>query len=596
MEISAQKSFDFTRIFELLQFQKDRYPNHKALSTWTQGSWRSYSITTIMDKADALSLLLLQAGFKKADRAILVPESGSPDWIIIDMALQQIGIVVVPVHPTLQADEINYIFNEIEPNLIVTLNKSIYNNWLPLTTTNIFHLEPGVEGYFHFMNDTGLEYTQITHLQTIKDMVHEEDLSTILYTSGSTGINKGVMLSHKNIIHTIKAILTILPLDPGTKVISFLPFSHIFERTTCYAYLAFGVSIYFSEDKSRFSHDFRSVRPVFCTAVPRVLEKMYDHLDGIKLRKNNFVKSIIDWAITIGEKYDVNKTLDLKYKIQLTVARVLVLNQFRKALGGHLKWIVVGASALRPEISRLFSAGKIRIIEGYGMTEMAPLISINRLEPGLYRSGSVGMSIPGVEIKIDDPDENETGEILVKGPNLMVGYYQNKELTQASITADGWLKTGDIGRMGEKRFLYITDRKKDIFKTSSGKYISPLPLQLHFEQSPFILRCLILGFQKPFVTALIVPNFELLETWCKMNAVHYTSAEYMVHNIKVRELYKAETDKLNTTLANHEQVRDFVLCHQDWTIENKEVTTTLKPIRHLLMEHYHKAIDAMYDN
>lgn len=595
MEIRTQKTFDFTRIFELLQFQKDRYPNSKALSRWSHGEWHSLSITTLMDKIDALSIKFIQAGFKKNDKAILVPESGNPDWVIIDMALQQIGIVVVPVHPTLNDEEIANIFFEIKPSMIITLNKNIYERWYTHTDKNIFHLQSKEVGYFTYLENLSLEYTEITRIQNIKDIVHEDDLSTILYTSGSTGINKGVMLSHKNIVHNIKAILTILPLSPGEKVISFLPFSHIFERTTCYAYLAFGVSIFFSEDKSRFSHDFRSVRPVCCTAVPRVLEKMNDHLEGIMLRKNYIVKKIIGWALSIGEKYEVDKALDLKYKFQLFVARVLVLNQFRRALGGNLKWIAVGASALRPEISRLFSAGKIRIIEGYGMTEMAPLISINRLEPGMYRLGSVGMSVPGVEIKIDNMDENDTGEILVKGPNLMMGYYNKKELTESSITADGWLKTGDIGKIGEKRFLYITDRKKDIFKTSSGKYISPLPLQLHFEKSPFILRCLILGFQKPFVTALIVPNFDLLEAWCKSNSIHYTSAEYMVHNVKVREHYQSEVDKLNTSITSHEQVRNFVLCHQDWTVENKEVTTTLKPIRHLLMEHYHKAIEAMYE-
>lgn len=595
MEPHAHKTVDFTRIFDLLQFQKDRYPNHKAMSFWTQGAWHSLSLTTVMDRVDALTLVLQQVGLKKADKAILVPESGNPEWIIIDLALQQLGVIVVPVHPTLNTDETEYIFNEIKPKLIIALNKSILEKWSLWSTTNIFHLEKGEKGHFYYLDQTQLDYTRISNLQEIKDMVHEDDLSTILYTSGSTGINKGVMLSHKNIVHNIKAILTIFPIVPGNKVISFLPFSHIFERTTCYAYLAFGASIFFSEDKSRFSHDFRSVRPLFCTAVPRVLEKMVDHLDGIKLRKNILAKKIIEWALTVGENYDVDKSFDVNYKFQLLVARILVLNRFRKALGGHLKWIAVGASALRPEISRLFSAGKVRIIEGYGMTEMAPLISINRLEPGMYRIGSVGMSVPGVEIKIDSPDENETGEILVKGPNLMLGYYQKKELTEASVTEDGWLRTGDIGRIGEKRFLYITDRKKDIFKTSSGKYISPLPLQLHFEKSPFVQRCLILGFQKPYVTALIVPNFELLEVWCNKNAIHYTSAPYMVFNVKVRDHFQSEVDKLNLTLPLHQQVRNFVLCHQDWTVENKEVTTTLKPIRHLLMEHYHKAIDAMYE-
>jgi long-chain acyl-CoA synthetase len=249
---------------------------------------------------------------------------------------------------------------------------------------------------------------------------------------------------------------------------------------------------------------------------------------------------------------------------------------------------------LRPEIGRLFSAAGIIVVEGYGMTETAPFISVNRFEPGMNHFGTVGIPIPGVAVRIDQPNEAGEGEILVKGDNVMRGYFKRPELNETVFTPDGWFRTGDVGKMVQQRFLQITDRKKDIFKTSAGKYIAPQPLQNHFMQSGFIQRCLILGFQKPFVTALIVPNFELLEAWCRQEEIHWTSPQFMVYNIKVRAKYQQEVDTLNEELPNYERVRDFVLCHQDWTIEAGELTTTLKPVRHLLMEHYQKEIDNMY--
>lgn len=594
MRFSVHKSFDFTRVFEVLQYQNEKYPNHRCLNEWQEGKWKSTSLTDMLDKVDSLSLQFYQKGLVKGDMVILIPQSGSPKWMIIDLALQQIGVIVVPLHPTLHENEIKLIYDQVKPKLIIALTKSMSERWSSLTLSKSTHLEEDRPEYFDLdkVSDTAISLQNTLH--ELKSNVHEDDVCTLLYTSGSTGVTKGVLLSHKNIVHNIKAILTVFPLLPTHKVLSFLPFSHIFERTTCYTYLAFGVAIYFNNEKERLSHDFRSVRPDFCTAVPRVLEQMYDQIDVIKLRKNIVLNKIIDWSIHIGEKYDVNKTYTLTYTFQLWLARKLVLNNWKKALGGKLTWMAVGASALRPEISRLFTAGGVRIIEGYGMTEMAPLISLNRLEPGMYKIGSVGMTIQGVELRIESPEGDGTGEILVKGPNLMKGYFKQSELTESVMTPDGWFKTGDIGFIREKRFLFITDRKKDIFKTSAGKYISPLPLQLYFEQSPFILRTLILGFQKPFVSALIVPNFELVKSWCIQNSVHYTSDEYMVHNIKVKGLFQSEIDRLNEKLATHERVRKFVLCHQDWSVENKELTTSLKPIRHLLMEHYQKAIDDMY--
>jgi long-chain acyl-CoA synthetase len=402
------------------------------------------------------------------------------------------------------------------------------------------------------------------------------------------------MLTHRNIAHSIRAILTLLPLEPKHRVLSFLPFSHILERATCYAYLAFGVSLYFSQNKESFAHDFKTVKPYFCTCVPRVLERMYDFMQEQLLQKNLFKKKLISWALNVGKRYGSTNKFQLLFTIHLFFARILVLSLWRKKLGGEIRYMAVGAASLQPEIGRLFSAAGIYIVEGYGMTETAPLISINRYEPGLNHFGTVGIAIPGIEVKLDEPNEEQEGEILVKGPNVMLGYFKRPELTKEVLTADGWFHTGDIGKFVHGRFLKITDRKKDIFKTSSGKYIAPQVLQNLFANSPFIQRCLIIGFQRPFVTALIVPHFELLEAWCAQESIHWTSPQFMVHNIKVRAKLQQEVDRLNEELPNVERVRDFVLCHQEWSMEAGEITTTLKPIRKTLLEHYDKEIEKMY--
>jgi long-chain acyl-CoA synthetase len=377
-------------------------------------------------------------------------------------------------------------------------------------------------------------------------------------------------------------------------VLSFLPFSHIFERASCYAYVAFGSSLYFSQNKESFATDFKTVKPIFCSCVPRVLEKMYDYMEEQTVGKNILKRRLITWAMQVGKRFGPEKRLKVLFQIQLYLARILVLRLWRKRLGGRIKYMAVGAASLRPEIGRLFSAAGIQIVEGYGMTETAPIISMNRFEAGLNRFGTVGLPLPGLELKIDSPNENHGGEILVKGPNVMKGYFKNAALTAEVLTEYGWMHTGDIGKFVDHRFLKITDRKKDIFKTSSGKYIAPQPLENHLKRSLFVERSLIIGFQRPYVTALLVPNFEVLRSWCEQHEIHWTAPQFMVHNIKVRAKYQEEIDQLNDELANVERIKGFVLCHQDWSMESGEVTATLKPIRSVIQENYKNEIEKMY--
>ena len=598
MEITKKSFINFTRIFDIPQYQQEKYPNATALNNFADGQWRGHSIQELQTRIDAISAWFLTQGYLKEDKIILVPIMGSVDWMVLDFACQQVGIVVVPLHPTSRPEEIKLILNETEAKLIIAADVEIYEKFLPLASRSqkpipIHNLTPHAVGFFQPIHLTNVSPEMLARVTQAKKGIDEHDVFTILYTSGSSGMPKGVMLTHHNVVHNIKAILTILPLEPMHRVLSFLPFSHIFERATCYAYMAFGVSLYFSQNKETFSHDFNTVKPYFCTSVPRVLEKMFDFMQEQQLHQQWLKKRVIQWAMEVGKKYEVGNVRPV-FTMQLLLARILVLNQWRKMLGGKIRYITVGAASLRPEIGRLFSAAGIRVVEGYGMTETAPLITTNRFEPGMNRFGTVGMAVAGIAIRLDQPNEEGEGEILVKGPNVMPGYYKNPLLTKEAFTEDGWFRTGDIGKFVHQRFLQITDRKKDIFKTSAGKYIAPLPLQNHFTNSPFIQRCLIIGFQRPFVTCLVVPHFPMLEAWCKENDIHWTSPQFMVHNIKVRAKMQNEIDQLNEDLPNFQRVRNFVICHEEWTVERGEITNTLKPVRHLLVEHYKVEIEKMY--
>lgn len=599
MELTRRSYRDFTRVFDLLSYQRDKYPNARAINFYSGEHWIGYSIDEVQERVDAIACWFIGSGFKRGDTIVFVPLNGSVEWLLLDFACQQAGLVTVPVHPTSSIDDIQIILRETESKLCITANSELFESYTSIVETEnipveVFHLQSDRVGFFHPMLLEKPDGSILEKVRLSESEIFSHDVVTILYTSGSSGVPKGVMLSHANIIHNIKAILTLLPLEPKHRVLSFLPFSHILERAACYTYLAFGVSIYFSSNKDSLAHDFKTVKPYFCTSVPRVLEKMYDYLQQQLLHRNFIKRNAIQWALKIGKQYGAVRKVKGLYTLQLFLARILVLSQWRRKLGGKIRYMVVGAASLQPEIGRLFSAAGIYTIEGYGMTETAPLISVNRFEPGMNLFGTVGMPVQGIEVKIDEPNDKQEGEILVKGPNVMKGYFKRPELTASVFTDDGWFRTGDVGKFVHHRFLKITDRKKEIFKTSSGKYIAPLPLQQHFEKSPFIQRCLIIGFQKPFVTALLLPNFQLMESWCVQNHIHWTAPQFMVHNIKVKALFQSEIDRYNASLAGFERVRDFALCYEEWTVENGELTPTLKPVRQKLEEHYSKEIEKLY--
>lgn len=598
MQIITHTGADFTRLFDLLDYQTTKYPNPHAFNYFQNNEWVPISIQQFKQKVDSLSCWLIEEGYQRGEKIILVPFIGSPEWMILDFACQQTGLITVPIHPNLSDEEFSLILRETESRLCIVTSKS-YSQLANVAkqtmgVTVVFQIEPNASNYFPGFSNNTSSANSLELLQKIKSNVHEDDLVTILYTSGSSGEPKGVMLSHRNIIFNIKSMLTLIPLEPKHRVLSFLPFSHILERATTYGYIAFGVSIYFSESRESFSRDFNTVRPYFSTCVPRVLEKMYDFLQQQLMTKNIVKRNVIRWAITVGKQYREKIRIGPIYAIKLFFARLLVLRHWHNQLGGKMRYMVVGAASLRPEIGRLLSASGVQVVEGYGLTETAPLISINHFEPGMNRFGTVGLVIPGLEIKLDRKNDDEDGEIMVKGLNVMLGYFKKPELTRSVLSQDGWFRTGDVGKFIENHFLQITDRKKDIFKTSTGKYVAPLPLQNHLARSAFIQHCLILGFQRPFVTALIVPHFEILKNWCQQEDIHWTSPEFMIHNIKVITKFRTEIEILNQELPNFQQVKGFVLCSHEWSIEKGEVTTTLKPVRKVLETNYQVEIEKVY--
>ncbi len=583
----------WSRTFEVLSCQQLLAPQSKALVSYQGGKWQSYTSQEVQTETDRYAQNLWQLGVRPGDRIILVPNLATYQWLFLDLAIQSLGAVSVPCHWSNRPDQFQLMIAETEAKLCFFLDSESRDRFMPTASQNaqFICLQEGDDAVFPTLEAPNQE---IADLATIREQVKETDLSCIIYTSGTTGVPKGVMLTHQNIVSNIKSVLPLLPIEAGERTLSFLPFGHIFEHTIMYAYLALGVSIHLAEDRDNLQEIFKQAQPHYFTAVPRILERMYDNVIAYQVGKPWWTRRIMNWALKLGKGYREEAKMRPAYWFQKQVARILVFNRFRSMIGGKVKAIFTGAAYLQPDLGRLFAAAGIKVREGYGMSETSPIITFNQFSPGMNRFGTVGLPVPGVRVVIDRPDENGEGEILVQGPNVMQGYYKRPEETAKTITAEGWLRTGDVGKFVKNRFLKITDRKKDIFKTSSGKYVSPLVLENHFRESAYIEQIMIIGFHRAFVTALIRPSFDLLHLWCIENQIHWTSPQYMLHNIKVRQKLQSEIDLLNESLPTHEKIRDFHLFHEEWTVETGQLTYTMKLVRDQIAEDFSKPIEAMY--
>lgn len=575
---------NFGRTFDLIQIEKLEEGNRSFLHNKTGSNFDTWPGRQIVKQYLSYCDYLRKQHLKFGEMVVMMPESASVEWVLFDLAVQAMGAVIVMAHATLSTDQLKGIFEETESRFFVFSNQEFQENHdsILVDKTAIKIEDLPMESQMSIK-----DYTDICR------KVKETDLSTIIYTSGTTGIPKGVMLSHANIMNNVQSVSLLLPIKQEHRVLSFLPYSHIFERTSVYGLLALQCEIFFIGRPQNLVEALPKVKPHFFTAVPRILERMYDQVVAEFKSRKWLGKKVFNWANKISENYHPHKGFNpIKY-LQIRFIRYLLLGKFRKRLGGNIEAILVGAAHLRPEIAKAFFAAGIKVREGYGMTETSPAISINRFEPGLNRFGTVGLPLPNVQVEIRDKDENGAGVIWVKGPNIMQGYFKRPEETSKVLTKDGWLSTGDVG-IFQNGFLKITDRQKDIFKTSSGKYIAPQELENHFVQSDLIENIMIIGFQRQYVSALIYPNFRALEQWAKQNTIHWTSPQYMVLNIKVQEFMQSEINEWNEKLPRHKKVRSFHLMHEPWSIESGQLSNTLKPIRKKILDDYSKEVEGLY--
>ncbi len=592
---------DFTRLFDILPFQMSKYPQDVALAGRWHGHWKTYSTSECLGVIEKLSLGLLSYSLKPGEKVATIFHTGCPEWNLVDYSLQQIGLVVVPLHATASPADISHIITDAEIQLAFCSNLEMVTKLrkaaeLANIEIQIFSIDE-IEGQ---KNWTELHKEpsdqELNLIEKRKVEISPDDIATILYTSGTTGTPKGVVLTHKNIVSNIKSILTLVPLSHEKTALSFLPISHIFERMVCYLYMATGTSIWYSSEMSRAFIDIREVKPHFITAVPRVLEKVYNKILEAIHQRSGLGRKVLKWAIRFGLNYDPLEKLSPLYWFRFQIINLLVYRQWRKLLGGRIEGIVVGAASLQPKLARLFCAAGLPVREGYGLTETSPVVSFNHFNPGLYRFGTVGIPLPGVDVKISEPDGTGEGEVLVKGPNVMKGYHNRLEETKSVLSDDGWLRTGDIGKFVEKRFLKITDRKSDIFKTSSGKFVAPQKVESVLNSSSFIQQSMVFGLNQPYPAALIVPHFDALEKWCQDNGVHWTGPQFMVLNPKVVEFMNGVVNELNQELEAHERIGSFTLLHEEWTMESGELTFTMKLSRRTLAVKFSKEINNLFNS
>lgn len=579
------------RIFDIIDFQMKRHPSKEALSIKVDNVWVRYSSQEIKTKILQTAQGLLNWGLRKNDTIVIIPQAATPHTLFLDLAAQMIGLLPLIAHSTFTKEQINHIVKEAEPKVLFYASDKLKGR-----------LDNNEVESYSISESTNSDYQQCfvqekfdeEAIQSIADQIRPQDLAMVIYTSGSTGLPKGVMLSHLNIMSNLSAVMSLLPVGPGAKTITFLPISHILERASVYMSLSMGFRIHTLEDINKLQKTMMEVRPAFMSAVPRIIEKMLERLANYRSEQGFFTQKLLKWAIEVGLQYEPHKGFKPHYAFNNIIARYLVLGKLRKATGGKLEGIAVGGAHLRPDLSNLLEVAGIKIREGYGMTETSPIITFNRFEPGMHKIGTVGLPLSNVQIKLDKEEGDLGGEVLVKGPNITTGYYKRPKLSQELFDSEGWLKTGDIGTIDEKGFLTITDRKKNIFKTSSGKYVAPQLLENQFQTSRYLNQILIIGFHKPYITALIVPNYITLEKWAADHDVHWTSPTYMAHNIKIKEKIQEDIEEVNKTLPNFKRIIKFTLLDSEWTVENDLLSASLKPRRKEIEARFKKQIEEMY--
>lgn len=583
---------EVTRLFDIPYLQAEKFPQEDAFCDKRDGKWTPVSTKSYIEQANSISRGLLELGIQAGDKIALISNNRS-EWNICDIGIQQVGAIGVPVYPTISEEDYAYIFNDAAVKICIVSDQELADKVNAImdrvpTLTKIYSFVP-VNGATIWTELHVPEKTELDQeIEKRKAAISSDDLVTLIYTSGTTGKPKGVMLSHNNILSNVIACEPRLPVDSNAKSLSFLPVCHIYERMLLYLYQYTGVSIFFAESMETIGDNLKEVKPNVFTAVPRLLEKVYDKIIAKGEALSGIKKKLFFWAVKVGSQWTYHDRSGW-YNFKLGIARKLIFSKWQEALGGNVEAVACGSAALQPRLAKIFMAAGVPVMEGYGLTETSPVVSVNCEVNDDWMLGTTGTVIDQVEVKIA-----EDGEILVKGPNVMQGYYNKAEET-AEVLKDGWFHTGDIGELIDGKFLKITDRKKEMFKTSGGKYIAPQVMENKFKESRFIEQIMILGENEKMPAALIVPAVDYILEWAKQNGyqVGTTQAE-ICKNKLIIETIQAEVDKFNSAFGDWEKIKRFELTDCQWTPETGELTPTMKPKRRVVLERHKDLYDKIY--
>ncbi|WP_026978100.1 AMP-dependent synthetase/ligase [Flavobacterium tegetincola] len=586
-----------TRLFDFPYHQQQKHNIPDALVTKKNGEWIKTSTDEYISLANTFSRGLLRMGVKRDTKIAVISSNNRTEWHILDIGILQLGAQNVPVYPTISEEDYEYILNHSEAEYcfvsdttVLEKVNAIRKNIPNLKEVYSFETISGCKNWQEVL-DLGKDESNQEEVNAAKDAVSGEDLATIIYTSGTTGRPKGVMLSHKNIVSDVLNSEKRIPFEGGkTKALSFLPICHIFERMVVYLYQYYGVGIYFAESIDKLSDNLNETKPHVITAVPRLLEKVYDKIYAKGADLSGIKKALFFWAIDLGLRFEPYGKNGWWYETQLKLARKLIFSKWKAGLGGNLNLMVSGSAALQPRLSRIFAAAEIPVMEGYGLTETSPVIAVNDMRNRGFKVGTVGKVIDNVEVKIA-----EDGEILCKGPNVMMGYFKDQEKTDEAIK-DGYFHTGDIGEIDSEGFLKITDRKKEMFKTSGGKYIAPQLIENAMKQSRFIGEIMVVGDGEKMPGAFIQPDFEFVKKWAKKKGLNVGTNEELIQNETIQNRFKEEVDEINKKFGHWEQIKRFELTPDLWTVDGGQLTPTMKLKRKIMMEIYKDLYAKIYTN
>jgi long-chain acyl-CoA synthetase len=587
------------RLFDCLEWQLTQTPLEDMLAAKEGGQWKKYSTAQVKEIVDTLSSGLIAMGIGPGDGTpegrdkIAVIAKNRPEWVMLDLAVQQVGAVLTPIYPTISINELEFVLTDAAVKMVFVNDEELF-----LKVGSLKEKLPALQAIFTFEHVANARHWKEVlqaattdsrnKLPELRDAVQYEDLATIIYTSGTTGVPKGVMLSHRNILSNTLAAKPYFPPGDHMRALSFLPLNHIFERVVTYLYAYNGTAIYYAESLETIGDNLKEIKPHLFTTVPRLLEKVYDKIMAKGNELTGIKRKLFFWAHGLAEKFEINESLSLSYRIQLALANKLIFKKWREALGGNVKCIVTGGAACQVRLIRIFTAAKLVVMEGYGLTETSPVISVNRYEESGRAFGTVGPLIEHVEVKLA-----EDGEILCKGPNIMMGYYKRPDLT-AEVMQGEWFCTGDIGTYSKEGYLKITDRKKELFKTSGGKYVAPLPIESKLKESPFVEQVMVVGSERKFVGALIVPAFPNLLEWAYKQGITEKDPEKLIRLEPVKELYRELVESFNKFFNHVEQVKRFELLSREWSVDSGEMTPKLSVKRKVILEKYRDAIERIY--